>query len=149
MTAGLLQCKRTYSSSKLRPLMHHTACFRVCASVTVALSGLIFFIYFLLFSPRLVLFIFLFSSACALTGLASISPYWAFGPWQWKLERLEEVEDAPADDDVVIETHEAANLLGEKQNKTGCRQWLYPEFKGCPDLIGNQQKQETTRRANA
>ena len=49
----------------------------------------------------------------ALTGLGSIPPDWTFGPGEWVLERLEEVEDAPADDDVVVEAHEATHLQAE------------------------------------
>lgn len=46
----------------------------------------------------------------ALTGLGSISLDGAFSPRQWILERLEEIEDAPADNDVIIEAHKTANL---------------------------------------
>lgn len=134
--AELFQCKRTYSSLKLHPLMHHAACLCVC--VRLWLWHCLAWLYFYFFSsasPRLVLFIFLFSSACALTGLASVSPDWAFGPWQWKLEWLEEVEDAPADDDVVIEAHETANLFG-KGNKTkqGVSTVVVPRNESLPRL---------------
>ena len=56
----------------------------------------------------------------ALTGLGSISPDWTFSPGQWILERLEEVEDAPADDDVVVQTHKATHLETDREfSQTG------------------------------
>ena len=48
--------------------------------------------------------------SCGLTGLAPIPAHRALGPGQRELEGLEEVEDAPTDDDVVVEAHEAADL---------------------------------------
>ena len=53
------------------------------------------------------------SICCGLTGLAPIPAHGALGPGQRELEGLEEVEDAPADDDVVVETNEAADLPEE------------------------------------
>lgn len=53
---------------------------------------------------------FQFQQCSALTGLGSISLDGAFSPRQWILERLEEIEDAPADNDIIIEAHKAANL---------------------------------------
>lgn len=52
----------------------------------------------------------------ALTGLTSISLKGALRPRQWILERLEEIEDAPADDDIIVEADKSANL-GESQRK--------------------------------
>lgn len=54
---------------------------------------------------------------CALTGLGSISLDRAFSPGQWILERLEEIEDAPADNHVIIEAHETANLRGNERKQ--------------------------------
>lgn len=45
-----------------------------------------------------------------LTGLAPISRDGALSPWQWILERLEKIEDAPSDDDIIIEPHKTTNL---------------------------------------
>lgn len=42
--------------------------------------------------------------------MGSISLDGAFSPRQWILERLEEIEDAPADNDIIIEAHKTANL---------------------------------------
>lgn len=52
---------------------------------------------------------------CALTGLGSISLDGAFSPRQWILERLEEVEDAPADNHIIVEAHKTANLRGDER----------------------------------
>lgn len=54
---------------------------------------------------------------CTLTGLGSISLDGAFSPRQWKLERLEEIEDAPADNHIIIETHKTANLRGNERKQ--------------------------------
>lgn len=51
---------------------------------------------------------------CSLTSLSSISVDGAFSPRQWILKRLEEVEDTPANNHVIIEAHKTANL---KKNK--------------------------------
>ncbi len=53
----------------------------------------------------------------ALTGLGSISLDGAFSPRQWILERLEEIEDAPADNHVVIEAHKTAHLSWNERKK--------------------------------
>lgn len=53
----------------------------------------------------------------ALTGLGSIYADGAFSPRQWILERLEEIEDAPADNHVIVEAHETANLEQEMREK--------------------------------
>lgn len=45
-----------------------------------------------------------------LTGQAAISPDWTVTPGKRVLEGLEEVEDAPTNDDVVVEAHEATHL---------------------------------------
>lgn len=42
------------------------------------------------------------------TGL--VLDEWAFMPWQRLLEGLREIEETPADDDIVIEGHEEAHL---------------------------------------
>lgn len=54
---------------------------------------------------------------CTLTGLGSISLDGAFSPWQWILERLEEIEDAPADNHIIIEAHKTANLSGNERKQ--------------------------------
>ena len=58
-----------------------------------------------------------------LTGQRSVPPDWTFSPGQWILERLEEVEDAPADDDVVVEAHKATHLETDREfSQTGLKQ---------------------------
>lgn len=57
------------------------------------------------------------SVCCGLTGLASISCDGAFSPRQWILERLEEIEDAPADNHIIIEANKTANLKGNERQQ--------------------------------
>lgn len=45
-----------------------------------------------------------------LTGQAPVSSDWTVTPGERILEGLEEVEDAPTNDDVVVETHKATHL---------------------------------------
>lgn len=45
-----------------------------------------------------------------LTGQAPISSDWTVTPGKRVLEGLEEIEDAPTNDDVVVETDKAAHL---------------------------------------
>lgn len=52
-----------------------------------------------------------------LTGLGSVFPDGAFGPWQRILKRLEEIEDAPADNDVIIEANKAADLQRQQKGE--------------------------------
>ena len=59
----------------------------------------------------------------ALTGLTSVSLKGALCPRQWILEGLEEIEDAPADDDVIVEADKSAHLGERKRrNLLTCRQ---------------------------
>lgn len=56
------------------------------------------------------------SIVTSLTGKAPVLPDWTVAPWKRKLEGLEEIEDAPADDDIIVEAYKSANL-GESQRK--------------------------------
>ena len=56
----------------------------------------------------------LFLAGTLLTCLASIYLDGAFSPRQWILERLEEIEDAPADNHIIVEAHETTNLRGNE-----------------------------------
>lgn len=67
-------------------------------------------------SPRL-FYIILYNSGVlckteysALTGLGPVYSDGALSPRQRKLERLEEIEDAPANNHIVVEAHETTNL---------------------------------------
>lgn len=53
-------------------------------------------------------------NGCRLTGLCSISLDGTFSPRQRILKRLEEVEDAPANNHIIVEAHKATNLKREK-----------------------------------
>lgn len=55
---------------------------------------------------------------CGLTSLTSISCDGAFSPRQWILEGLEEIEDAPADNHIIIEANKTTNLRGKKETAT-------------------------------
>lgn len=55
---------------------------------------------------------------CVLTGGVPGLDQWALVPRQRLLEGLREVEQAPADDDIVVEGHEEAHLPRE------ARDWL-------------------------
>lgn len=46
----------------------------------------------------------------SLTGYCPILSNRTVAPWQRVLERLEKVEDAPTNDDVVVETYKTTNL---------------------------------------
>lgn len=46
------------------------------------------------------------------TGL--VLDEWAFMPWQRLLKGLREVEETPADDDIVVESHKEAHLQGKR-----------------------------------
>lgn len=46
----------------------------------------------------------------SLTGKCPIPPDRTFAPWQRILKGLEEIENAPADDHIVVETHKATHL---------------------------------------
>lgn len=62
--------------------------------------------------------VYLLHFCCALTGLDSTPLDGTFSPRQWKLEGLAEVKEAPADNNVVVEAHKAANLKGRTWEKT-------------------------------
>ena len=49
------------------------------------------------------------------TGL--VLDEWTLMPWQRLLERLGEVEEAPADDDIVVESHKEANLQATEESR--------------------------------
>lgn len=52
-----------------------------------------------------------------LTCLAAISPDGTFTPGQWVLKRLKKVEDAPADNHIIVQTHKATHLQNDKKRE--------------------------------
>ena len=58
----------------------------------------------------------------SLTGKCPIPPDRAFAPWQRILKGLEEVENAPADDHIIVETHKATYL--DRQTDRQTDRWL-------------------------
>lgn len=67
--------------------------------------------YFCLYSSP---FIFLLVMFLRLTGQAPIPSDWTVAPGKRILEGLEEIEDAPTNDDVVVETNKATHLQRER-----------------------------------
>lgn len=53
----------------------------------------------------------------SLTGKCPILSDWTIAPWKRILEGLEEIEDAPADNHIIIETHKTANLRGNERKQ--------------------------------
>lgn len=53
---------------------------------------------------------------CCLTCAGLVLDERTLVPWQRMLEGLGEVEEAPADDDIVVEGHEEAHLQVKEQN---------------------------------
>lgn len=53
-------------------------------------------------------------SSYKLTGKCPILSDWAVTPWERILEGLEEVENAPTDDHIIVETHKAAHLQTDR-----------------------------------
>ena len=48
----------------------------------------------------------------SLTGKCPIPSDWTLAPWKRILEGPEEIEDTPADDHIIVETHKATHLDG-------------------------------------
>lgn len=51
----------------------------------------------------------------SLTGKRPVPSDGAVAPWERKLEGLEEVEDTPADNHIIVEPHEATHLDGQRE----------------------------------